>query len=218
MRRTLNSLIGHPIQATDGEVGRVDDLLFDDKTWGIAYLVARVGGVLSGKRVLIPPTALGRPDKRYLPVAYSRLQVAHCPGIDVDLPVTSTTFRNPLDLSLDFQRFTFTGVAADVDRSEVDPHLFSMRDVIGYSLHTCDHVTGLVKDFLIDQTLWSIVGLIAYLQGFVIVAPEFLMNIMWKERTVMTPLSQETLVTEHQCITHLVASGTSMTSIGTTVG
>jgi hypothetical protein len=32
-------LKGFAIQATDGELGTVDQLYFDDKTWGIRYLV-----------------------------------------------------------------------------------------------------------------------------------------------------------------------------------
>jgi uncharacterized protein YrrD len=41
------------IRATDGELGTVDDIYFDDETWAIRYLIVDTGGWLGGRRVLI---------------------------------------------------------------------------------------------------------------------------------------------------------------------
>jgi len=39
MERTITSLLGSRMEATDGEIGKVDDFYFDDESWTIRYLV-----------------------------------------------------------------------------------------------------------------------------------------------------------------------------------
>lgn len=58
MERNINSLIGFSMEALDGEIGKVDELYFDDQTWTIRYLIVETGSWLSGRKVLISPTAL----------------------------------------------------------------------------------------------------------------------------------------------------------------
>jgi hypothetical protein len=47
-------LRGHTVLAPDGDVGEVDDILFDDATWAITYLAVSTGGWLGNKKVLVP--------------------------------------------------------------------------------------------------------------------------------------------------------------------
>ncbi len=46
---------GYHVQATDGEIGHVDDFIIDDETWAIRYLVIDTGQWRSGKKVLVAP-------------------------------------------------------------------------------------------------------------------------------------------------------------------
>ena len=62
MKRSLNSLIGFHMGATDGEIGKVKDFYFDDESWTVRYLVVKTGNWLSDKKVLISPTSIGTPD------------------------------------------------------------------------------------------------------------------------------------------------------------
>ena len=86
----VEHLRGYAIQATDGEIGRVDDLLFDDRSWTVRYLVADAGGWLSSRRVLIGTASLEHPDPvgLKLPVTLTREKVQESPSIDADAPVT----------------------------------------------------------------------------------------------------------------------------------
>ena len=43
----------YTIRATDGDIGHVEQLYFDDQTWTIKYVVVDLGNWLSGRRVLI---------------------------------------------------------------------------------------------------------------------------------------------------------------------
>ena len=55
--RNVKDLRGYAIRATDGVIGTVDDLYFDDEDWGIRYLVVNTGSWLSNRKVLISPIA-----------------------------------------------------------------------------------------------------------------------------------------------------------------
>jgi hypothetical protein len=53
--RSSNAVTGHHIEATDGHIGHVEDLLVDDYTWAIRYLIVNTGSWLDGHRVLLAP-------------------------------------------------------------------------------------------------------------------------------------------------------------------
>lgn len=63
MLRNVTHLKGFVIQATDGEIGKVDQFYFDDETWAIRYLVVNTSRWLDGRLVLISPIALGQKQK-----------------------------------------------------------------------------------------------------------------------------------------------------------
>jgi hypothetical protein len=44
MLTNATHLKGLVIQATDGEIGTVDQFYFDDETWAICYLTVETGG------------------------------------------------------------------------------------------------------------------------------------------------------------------------------
>jgi hypothetical protein len=58
MLRGAKGLRGDALRARDGEVGRVDEILFDEEQWTVRYLVVDAGGWLHGRSVLIAPVAL----------------------------------------------------------------------------------------------------------------------------------------------------------------
>ena len=54
VRRT-DDVNGAYLQTTDGEMGHVEDLIIDDDTWAIRYLVINAENWWPGKRVLVSP-------------------------------------------------------------------------------------------------------------------------------------------------------------------
>jgi len=68
---------GFKIAATDGSVGTVADLLFDDESWTLRWVVVDTGTWLSGRKVLLPVSVLGHPDKtaRSFPVRLTMAKV-----------------------------------------------------------------------------------------------------------------------------------------------
>ena len=88
MLRTASHLKGTSIAATDGEIGSVQDLYFDDHSWTIRYLVVDTGTWLPGRQVLISPRSImAVTDEAKIPVSLTKSQVENSPSADVDKPV-----------------------------------------------------------------------------------------------------------------------------------
>lgn len=58
--RSTKDVSGYHVQATDGDLGHVEDFIIDDETWAIRYLVIDTGNWRSGKKVLISPRWIDR--------------------------------------------------------------------------------------------------------------------------------------------------------------
>ena len=53
--RSMRDVTGYHIQATDGDIGHVEDFIIDDESWTIRYLVIDTQNWWPGKKVLISP-------------------------------------------------------------------------------------------------------------------------------------------------------------------
>lgn len=90
MLNVVSSLKGFELQAKDGSLGSVRDFLFDDSTWKVRWMVVDTGRWLSGRTVLIHPSAVVSADygARELTVSLSTQQVKESPDILQDRPVS----------------------------------------------------------------------------------------------------------------------------------
>ncbi|MFA6243716.1 MAG: PRC-barrel domain-containing protein [Candidatus Hydrogenedentales bacterium] len=58
--RSTRDVSGHHIQATDDEIGHVEDFVVDDETWAIRYLIVDTRNWWPGKQVLVSPQWIER--------------------------------------------------------------------------------------------------------------------------------------------------------------
>jgi hypothetical protein len=58
--RSTHEVGGYQIQATDGEIGHVEDFIIDDETWAIRYLSIGTRNWWPGKKVLVSPQWIER--------------------------------------------------------------------------------------------------------------------------------------------------------------
>jgi sporulation protein YlmC with PRC-barrel domain len=58
--QTATAVMGYAMQAEDGEIGHVKDVLVDDRAWAIRYLVVDTEEWWGGKTVLVSPAWLAR--------------------------------------------------------------------------------------------------------------------------------------------------------------
>ena len=80
--RSSSEVIGYALEAPDGEIGHVEDILVDDSNWAIADIVIDTRKWLpGGKRVLLAPSAVEGIDwpKRKVRVRLSREEIRNFP-------------------------------------------------------------------------------------------------------------------------------------------
>ena len=85
--RTLmssNELNGCHIQATDGEIGHVDDVLVDEDSWRVCYLVLDTSNWIGGRSVVVSPRVLTGVDlsDRIVKVDADREDIRQSPLLD----------------------------------------------------------------------------------------------------------------------------------------
>jgi uncharacterized protein YrrD len=196
MLRTLRPMIGYTLAARDGDLGKINDVLFDDASWNVRYFVVDTGGWLAGRRVLISPHVVGRPDAetKHLPVNLTKDQVQHSPDVSVDPPVS---FQHLTPLHSYYGWPLWWGVAyvpPPIPQDELqprpgDPHLRGIKEVHGYHLHAPDGEIGHVEDMIAELDAWMIRYLIVdtknWLRGRrVLISPDWIEHIGWAAREV----------------------------------
>jgi len=80
--RSTRDVTGHHLQATDGEIGHVEDFIIDPETWAIRYLLAATRNWWPGKTVLISPQWIDRVSwsESKVFVSLSREAIKQSPG------------------------------------------------------------------------------------------------------------------------------------------
>lgn len=88
--RYTDNVIGYHIQARDGEIGQVEDFLFDEETWIIHYLVVDTRTWLPDKKVLVSPRWVEDIDwaGSKVSIDLTREATEHSPAYNVSKPVT----------------------------------------------------------------------------------------------------------------------------------
>lgn len=184
MLHSVKALHGFTVIATDGDIGTIQDVYFDDARWTIRYLVVDTGGWLRGRKVLISPMSFSQPDweQEVIQVELSREQVEQSPGLDTEKPISrqqEEEFYRHYDYPLYwvgpllwgfgafppiggmFGRDKEENKSADVataaaPQAHVDSHLRSTNEVLGYHIRATDDAVGHVDDFLFDERDWSV--------------------------------------------------------------
>lgn len=177
-----STIKGYAIAASDGRLGTVSDFLFDDASWMVRWLVVDSGNWLSGRKVLLPPVALGHPNptEHQFPVRLTKQQVKDSPDVDSDRPVSrqmETDIYDYYGWTPYWGGFYMAGYGsmpgavaqaafreaqrreeqlAETRRRDDDPHLRSIKEVTGYHIRATDGNIGHVEDFLVDDTDWSV--------------------------------------------------------------
>lgn len=93
--RSGREVTGYRVQATDGEVGQVDDLLFDAASWEIRYLVVDTRTWWPGGRVLVAPTHVREVSwpLRSVMVDVTRAAIEQSPAYDSRSPIEHSVAR-----------------------------------------------------------------------------------------------------------------------------
>jgi hypothetical protein len=214
----LQKLLGSPITASDGEIGRIEDVYFDDCRWAARYLVVDTGAWLTGRKVLISAISVGSIDweRNLVHVGLNRQQVEASPPIDTD----KRAFRQLEGDFLDYYGYPYywtgpslwgmashpispvvripqaTNPLGKHGEASTDAHLRSVRHVTGYHLQATDDSMGQVEDFLLDNTSWAIRYLVVDTRNWlpgrrVVIPPQWIKSVDWVERVVNVDVTRD---------------------------
>ncbi|MEO8598114.1 MAG: PRC-barrel domain-containing protein [Candidatus Solibacter sp.] len=214
-------LKGFVIRATDGELGTVDQLYFDDETWAIRYLTVDTGGWLGGRQVLISPMSIAHTDwpARRLDVALTRKQVEKSPDINTHQPVSrkhEAAFLGhygypyywgghylwgasfyPAGLAMPTTAAR-KAMADSVWSESMESHLRSSAAVAGYHIEATDGEIGHVDGFLVDDEAWAIRYIEVATRNWwpgkkVLISPGWIERVSWTDSSVYVGLTREAI-------------------------
>lgn len=174
---------GYAVQASDGTLGTVVDLLFDDASWTVRWLVVETGTWWADHRVLIPASALGHPDSlaRTFPVKLTMAQVKSSPDVDTHRPVSRQFESSAYDhygfdpywgtdlylsgfvywdgmmvMEPSLERERQEDEIVQMMRQSENANLRSVAEIRGYHIHATDGEIGHLADVLIEDTDWTL--------------------------------------------------------------
>lgn len=186
MLQPTSSLLGATVEATDGDVGTLSDLLFDDRDWTIRWAVVNAGSWLTGRSVLLAPLALSRigSGTRRIRAQLTRRQIEQSPPVSHDQPVSrqleasiyshygwtpywggvgymggAGAFAAPPIAAVPepYPSDPMPGLASGrADEPKGDPNLRSASEISGYYIKALDGDLGHVEDLLVDPEGWAI--------------------------------------------------------------
>lgn len=220
LRRALQDITGMRIHATDGDLGHVRDVYFEDGQWLVRYLEVDTSHWLLDRHVLLAPTAVQSLDQEHgrIHVSLTREQVRNSPDIDSHKPV-SRQHQMPLHEYFQWPLQSPDGVwegaelAAELHKLMIetrgqevtvplpeqdDPHLWSVRALSHYGLQGTDGDLGRVDDFLVHPDAWTIRHIVVAgrspLQGKSFLVPvDRITGISWDARRIRVTLGSETI-------------------------
>lgn len=216
MLQRFTSILNSSLQAVDGQIGVLDDLLFDDRAWTIRYLVVKTGGLLNRSRELISPRGVAELDwtQRSVKLNLTRKQIELSPDVSSDLPVFRQMEKRYFDYfqwpyywddmgisGIDPRNSLMIGNSSDRDqapRSDGNPNLRSCRIVDHYAIESEGTRIGKVVDFIVDDKTWKIQHLLVDAKAWrptqsVLIAAESVRSVNWVGRCIKVALTEKEL-------------------------
>jgi uncharacterized protein YrrD len=87
--RSSREVIGYRLQASDGDIGHVEDFLVDEQSWSIRYMIVDTANWWAGKKVLVAPAWIEQVDwdQAKVHVHLAREQIRTSPELDRARPI-----------------------------------------------------------------------------------------------------------------------------------
>jgi uncharacterized protein YrrD len=216
-----SDLKGFTLQAVDGELGRIRDLLFDDQHWTVRYLDVNTSKWLLGRRVLISPFSIKgvQQETDRILLSLNKQEVKDSPELADNEPI-SRQYEHIFHSYFNYPGYwagynvwgaaeypiavntTDNAVAMEEYEAQKDAiaksHLRSMNEVAGYEIHASDGDIGNVSDFLIDTNSWQIRYILVdtrrWLPGpSTLLSPAWIKDVSWMDKQVSVDVSKEAI-------------------------
>jgi sporulation protein YlmC with PRC-barrel domain len=171
----FSDLFGCTVRAEDGEIGKVHDLFFEEKSWAIQYVVVDLGDWaldtgkwISGQKVVVPIRACDQPVRatQVLRLSLSKEQVELSPPIEI-----YEQWLNKVSTC-------------------------SIQQVINSYIKALDGDIGHVEDFIFDTNTWIISSMVVDTKNWwpakkVLIAPLWIDRVDLIASTVLVDLPRD---------------------------
>ncbi|CDQ40762.1 MULTISPECIES: PRC-barrel domain-containing protein [Virgibacillus] len=172
-----SDLKAYNIHASDGEMGKVKDLYFDDQKWTIRYAVIDSRKWLLGRRVLISPTSFRTLNEReeLVEVELDKDTIRNSPTIPEEHAITKDVENSLISYYGWARDWTGNMIWGNIDepftsprsneQSEIqeqrlhDMQAYDLRsedETLGYKVHANDGKIGTVIDMVFDTEYWKL--------------------------------------------------------------
>ena len=208
MLRSLKALQNYSIHGLDGDIGRLERLLFDyhqgsDK-WIVRYLLIKTGHFFKKKKILMSTQGLKKidwPASRF-EVMLTRDLIERSPDIDTELPLARQKEKEYFDYYRWPYYWTHRGIWGVAPLSKIpselerrDPHLTSSHEVLECRIEAQGTDSGRVTDLLVDDDHWFFRYLVVELHGarLVLLPIGMVDSVRWDSRVILVDLPVEML-------------------------
>jgi len=204
----LKTLQDYTLRSLDRDIGKVKDFYFDDHDWSIRYLLLETDTWLTERQVLISPLACLSVNQaeQTMTVNLSHQQIEDSPTLGTDQPISQQFEKS---------YFAYYGWPSYWDSSRLDlnpenrqaysqiprtwdPHLHSMKKMLGYQIQTKDDSLEQIEGFIIDLDAWRIRHLIVHTQNWrpgkkVLISPLWIKSVSSQQSKVFVKYLSETI-------------------------
>ncbi|MDQ8204306.1 PRC-barrel domain-containing protein [Pelagicoccus sp. SDUM812003] len=221
------NLIETSILTSDGEVGSISDVYFDDSTWLIRYLVVEIGDKIEPQHALLAPEAFDKnalAQPKPLRTTISRAQIESCPPFKT-FPAITRSYKETVHHHYGWSAYWLDGsqinasegdMIGPVREKEVDGdaiHLRTFKSLFGYRLNASDGPVGKVSSLTIDTHKWKVAELVIETGNWfsgkqVLSLPESIEHIDHHHSTIHVALTKQKIfdTRAHDVAQHNVAS------------
>lgn len=204
------------LTAEDGNVGRVEDLYFEDDTWCLKYFLVDCGQWRPRRKMLFPVHLIETVDwaSRFIPLSLTRTQIRENSSVDF-----STTLPWQLEKDL-YEYFRWpsywhASIYHSPEYSKMSPppsapradglngKLHSLREITGYQVEAHDGDIGHLADIMLNERVpgqnWEIAYFVLNIDRGkehdhqVLLAPHWLKEIKTPSATIVLALNQSTI-------------------------
>lgn len=162
------------IDASDGEMGKIKDVYFDDEKWAIRYAVIDTRKWLPGRKVLLSPRSFINLNEanENLEVEYDKETIRNSPSI-MDEQAVSKEAENSIIGYYGWSRYWIGNPLWGIENGSLDEpteekimhdqqideqqeyDLRSEDETIGFKVHASDGKVGRVADMIYDNEYWK---------------------------------------------------------------
>jgi len=194
MLQDFNKMKTYLVEGTDGTIGTVADVYFNDQTWDVQYVVANTGNWLEGRHLLISKECLltFKRDTSAYPASLSRAQAESGPEFEINQPLSWGKEREVCS----FYRWAPYYPVNENEMSVFPGILTSTNGLKDFSLLTNDGEIGKVVNFIVNDTdlilRYLVIDTAKWLAGRkVLISPMWAKSINWSEQLIEVDVSKE---------------------------